>query len=67
MKIHTVHTVPFNDLREHDDHDNCWCVPDIEYLEHGKHVVHHSLDGREHNEPDHDTDECSLCSSQAGG
>lgn len=64
----TVHTVPINDLRDHDTRDDCWCGPDIEYLDSGgKSVVHHSLDGREHSEPDHDTNECPLCSSAGGG
>lgn len=64
----TVHTLPLNDLREHDEHDDCWCGPDIFYIEGaGKHALHHSLDGREHNEPDHDRADCPLCSSGVGG
>ena len=58
----TIHTLPVADLVEHNsDSDDCICGPDIEFVEGGKHVVHHSLDGREHHEPDHDTAECPLC------
>jgi hypothetical protein len=48
-----AHAVPVNDLIEHDteNFDECICGPDIEYVEDGKIVVHHSLDGREKNEP----------------
>ena len=45
----TVHVLPVNDLIEHDSEhfDECVCGPDVEYVEGGKVVTHHSLDGRE--------------------
>jgi hypothetical protein len=45
-----VHTYPVGDLVEHDteNFDACICGPDVEFVEGGgRHVVHHSLDGRE--------------------
>jgi hypothetical protein len=51
--VSTVHTVPINDLIEHDtDGDDCPCGPDVEavFREDGSNgwlVSHHSLDGRE--------------------
>ena len=56
----TVHTFPVNDLVEHStDSDECICGPDVEYVENGRELVkHHSLDGREHREPDHDRANC---------
>lgn len=60
----TVHTYPMNDtVHEHDtESDDCLCGPDVEYVEGGgKVVVHHSLDGREHHEDDHDRAECPTC------
>jgi len=63
-----VHTVPINDLIEHlTDGSQCPCGPEtipvecddgsMNYV-----ILHHSLDGREHSEPDHDKSECPLCS-----
>ena len=65
----TVHTYPVGDLIEHDtDTDGCVCGPTIEAVfrddgSNGWHVLHHSLDGREHHEPDHDRAACPLCAS----
>ncbi len=62
----TIHTIPVGDLIDHEteNFDACWCGPDVEFLEGGgRIVVHHSLDGREHDEPDHDRDACPLCSA----
>lgn len=55
---------------EHDtDGGDCWCGPTIEPVEHedgsmGWLYVHHSLDGREHYEPDHDRAACPRCSAE---
>lgn len=55
----TVHTYPVNDLIEHDtDSDDCQCGPTTQPVESedgtiGWHIIHHSLDGREFNEPDY--------------
>lgn len=44
-----VHVEPINDLITHDtDHfDECVCGPDVEFVEGGAVITHHSLDGRE--------------------
>ena len=62
-----VHVYPHRDLIEHDtDSDQCICGPTTEAVfrhdgSNGWLVVHHSLDGREHHEPDHDRDTCPGC------
>lgn len=44
----TQHVYPVNDLVEHElEGDDCVCGPTTEFVEGGKVVVHHSLDGRE--------------------
>lgn len=66
----TIHTYPVADLIEHvTDGDGCPCGPTTEPVmrddgSNGWVVIHHSLDGREHFEPDHDRAACPLC---AGG
>ncbi len=42
-----VNVVPVNDLRPHQENENCPCAPRIEY--HGRSwlVIHNSYDGRE--------------------
>jgi hypothetical protein len=56
----TVHVVPLGDLIDHNsDSADCVCGPRVEPVECddgsiGWLVVHHSLDGRELDEPDHD-------------
>lgn len=63
----TFHTVPINDLIEHDtDGGDCPCGPETVPVECDDgtinfQVIHHSLDGREHSEPDHDKAECPGC------
>lgn len=63
----TFHTYPVGDLIEHlTNGDECPCGPTVEPVERddgsmGWHVVHHSLDGREHHEPDHDRAACPGC------
>lgn len=40
------HILPVNDLRDHVEHDRCWCRP--EWLDGDEIVlVHNSMDGRE--------------------
>lgn len=47
----TQHVIPVKDLIEHEDvGDECPCGPTVEFVEGGKVVVHHSLDGREAHE-----------------
>lgn len=45
----TVHVIPIDDLREHDENNDgtCWCKPRIEQEENGRVIVHNSMDGRE--------------------
>lgn len=56
----TVHTIPVNDLIEHDTSgEQCVCGPETLPVECDDgsiayNVVHHSLDGREIQEPDRD-------------
>ncbi|WP_405375969.1 MULTISPECIES: hypothetical protein [unclassified Microbacterium] len=55
----TVHVVPVNDLIEHvDDGTPCPCGPRTEPVERDEGTIgwvelHHSLDGREYDEPDY--------------
>lgn len=63
----TIHTVPVEDLIEHDTMGgDCPCGPETIPVERDDgsvawQVVHHSLDGREHSEPDHDKAACPGC------
>ena len=65
----TRHTYPVADLIEHVvDGGDCWCGPTTEPVSRddgsmGWLVIHHSLDGREHGEPDHDASACPSCSA----
>lgn len=46
--METVHVVPINDLKPHDDSIACACNPRLEFVEGGSTVVvHNSYDGRE--------------------
>lgn len=62
-----IHVFPISDLIEHvTDGGECPCGPTTEPVERddgsmGWLVTHHSLDGREHAEPDHDRAACPLC------
>jgi hypothetical protein len=40
-----VHTVPVDDIREHEPSEDCWCEPEY-YVDIGL-IVHNSADGRE--------------------
>lgn len=57
MTSETWHVLPNNDLIEHEDEtDNCPCGPTVEPViaedgSCGWVITHHSLDGRELNEP----------------
>lgn len=48
-----MHVVPNADLISHDLTTDCVCGPEVEHIEHGYVVKHHSLDGRELREPDY--------------
>lgn len=43
----TVHVLPVDDLREHEETAECWCSPRLEYAGVGEVVIHNSMDGRE--------------------
>ena len=45
----TLHILPINDLREHDEKDDgsCWCIPSIAQKDRGRIITHNSADGRE--------------------
>ena len=45
--MNRVHVQPVNDLIEHEDTEDCVCGPDVELVEGGAVITHHSLDGRE--------------------
>ena len=55
----TIHVYPVNDLILHNtDSDECLCGPTVEAVKaddgsYGWTVVHHSMDGREFDEPDY--------------
>ncbi len=53
MAPSVMHVVPKGDLIEHELSDDCVCLPDPRFTEGGLVLVHHSLDGREAQEPDH--------------
>ena len=61
-----VHVFPIGDLVEHADTD-CICGPTLDAVfrddgSNGWLYTHHSLDGREHHEHNHDRAACALCS-----
>lgn len=44
----TVHVLPIDDLRDHEDKgSNCWCNPKIDLENKLQIVIHNSMDGRE--------------------
>lgn len=55
--MNTMHAYPMNDLMEHEtDGEDCVCGPAVRHIKHddgtsGWIILHHSLDGRESNEP----------------
>lgn len=70
----SIHTIPVGDLIEHDTSDvgDCICGPEAVPIELsdgsiGWQILHHALDGREHSEPDHDRDNCPLCTQGDNG
>ncbi len=69
----THHVVPIDDLIEHDtDGGDCPCGPEVQPVERddgsmGWLQVHHALDGREHDEENHDKAECPGCRAAASG
>lgn len=43
-----VHVLPVNDLREHDETEQCWCQPRVERVRAGRYLIsHHAADGRD--------------------
>ena len=72
-----IHVVPVGDLIEHATHLgaglSCICGPKAEAVTvddprtMGVLVVHNSLDGREHDDYDHDQESCPLCVARASG
>jgi hypothetical protein len=38
-----IHVIPLNDLRGHEEVDDCWCTPHVD--EHSV-CIHHAMDGR---------------------
>lgn len=62
----SVHVRPLRDLVDHTLTEDCVCGPTIEPVRRADGSVwwlvrHHSLDGREHREPDHDRAACPRC------
>lgn len=47
MDDYTVHVLPVNDWREHEESRTCACGPRIDERQDGVLVIHHSYDGRE--------------------
>jgi hypothetical protein len=47
MSDSEIHSVPVNDLIEHEISEDCVCGPTVEYCNPGWHYMHHSLDNRE--------------------
>jgi hypothetical protein len=43
----TWHVIPINDLKDHDESEDCWCSPDVQYVGVGTIVTHHAMDERE--------------------
>jgi hypothetical protein len=62
-----IHTLPVDDMFDHDENgDRCVCGPRIEPVKRDDgtiafQIIHNSFDGREHDEPDHDRENCSVC------
>ena len=56
MNLGEMEVMPFNDLIEHTGGEDCVCGPDSEvgFREGCIIIVHHSLDGREMNEREHE-------------
>jgi hypothetical protein len=46
-ELAVIHTMPVADLREHREHEQCWCRPRVELVSRTRLVVHHAADGRE--------------------
>ena len=66
-----IHVIPENDLIEHiTGGEDCPCGPVTEPIPRddgsmGWVIVHNALDGREHDEPDHDWENCPVCRGDA--
>lgn len=42
-----IHIMPVRDMREHQEHRECWCHPQCLVEEDTVFVVHYCMDGRE--------------------
>ena len=65
-----VDVAPVNDIVQHTFGQDCLCGPDTIGFElpaggMGWLYRHHALDGREHDEPDHDRSSCPVCVDRA--
>lgn len=47
-----AHVIPQDDMIEHEESEDCICMPGIEIVNEAWLYVHHSLDGRELQEPE---------------
>lgn len=47
MRADRWHVLPQDDIRVHDENEECWCNPETQYIGVGILVVHKSADGRE--------------------
>jgi hypothetical protein len=70
LALRELHVLPLDDLLEHELDEDCFCGPDFLPVDQDDGSIHwlyqhHSADGREHSEPDHDPRNCPLCSSRA--
>lgn len=44
---HDIHVLPINDLREHQERRECWCLPRVDATSETAVITHHAADGRE--------------------
>jgi hypothetical protein len=47
LSVPPIHVVPIDDIREHEEHEACWCAPRVESEGYGVVIIHNSMDGRE--------------------
>jgi hypothetical protein len=65
----TIDLIPTADVMEHQTGPGCICGPHVVLFERrngsiGHYYMHHSLDGREHDEDDHDRESYPLCAER---
>jgi hypothetical protein len=61
MPYEGYHVIPQQDAIVHEQSTRCICGPTRVRRDGVWMTIHHSLDGREHHEPDHDRTKCPLC------